>query len=262
MSEEQKNRYRNTVNLPSTSFSMRANLVAREPEIRKDWEQKDLYGQMRKLRAGAPKWVLHDGPPYANGNVHIGTGLNKILKDVVVRYRTMKGFDSPYVPGWDCHGLPIENQVMRELGPSGRSKPREEIRRLCRDYAMKYLDVQREQFKSLGVSGDWDNPYLTLTHGYEAGVLDVFTELVEKGYVYRSLRPIHWCMHCETALAEAELEYEDVKGPSIYVAFPSADGAALAKAFGVESVPDDTSWLIWTTTPWTLPANLAIAVHP
>ena len=262
MTNEQKNRYRNTINLPLTSFPMRANLVGREPEIRKDWEEKDLYGQMRKLRADAPKWVLHDGPPYANGDVHIGTGLNKILKDMVVRYRTMRGFDSPYVPGWDCHGLPIENQVMKELGPSGRSRPHEEIRRLCRDYALKYVDVQRGQFKALGVSGDWENPYLTLTHEYEAGVLDVFTNLVGKGYVYRALRPIHWCMHCETALAEAELEYEDVEGPSIYVAFPSADRAALGKAFGAAAVPEDTSWVIWTTTPWTLPANLAIAVHP
>jgi isoleucyl-tRNA synthetase len=217
---------------------------------------------MRKLRAGAAKWVLHDGPPYANGDVHIGTGLNKILKDVVVRYRTMRGFDSPYVPGWDCHGLPIENRVMQELGPSARSKPREEIRKLCHDYALKYVDIQREQFKSLGVTGDWDRPYLTLSHDYEAGVLDVFAELVEKGYVYRALRPIHWCIHCETALAEAEIEYEDVEGPSVYVAFPASDREALARAFGASGVPLDASWLVWTTTPWTLPANLAIAVHP
>ena len=192
---------------------------------------------MRKLRAGAAKWVLHDGPPYANGDVHIGTGLNKILKDVVVRYRTMRGFDSPYVPGWDCHGLPIENRVMQELGPSARSKPREEIRKLCHDYALKYVDIQREQFKSLGVTGDWDRPYLTLSHDYEAGVLDVFAELVEKGYVYRALRPIHWCIHCETALAEAEIEYEDVEGPSVYVAFPASDREALARAFGASGVP-------------------------
>jgi len=263
MSEDKK-RYKDTVNLPKTSFSMKANLVEREPEMRRDWEAKDLYGQLRKLRADAPKWVLHDGPPYANGDVHIGTGLNKILKDIVVRYRSMRGCDSPYVPGWDCHGLPIENKVMQELGPTGRSKPQEEIRRLCRDYAMKYVKIQREQFKSLGGIGDWDHPYLTLSHEYEAGVLDVFCDLVEKGYVYRALRPIHWCMRCETALAEAELEYEDVEGPSIYVAFPSADRDALAGAFGVDAaaVPEDTAWLIWTTTPWTLPANLAIAVHP
>ena len=261
---EDKNRYKNTVNLPQTPFSMKANLVEREPAMRKDWEQKDLYGQLRRLRADAPKWVLHDGPPYANGDVHIGTGLNKILKDVVVRYRNMRGFNSPYVPGWDCHGLPIENKVMQELGPTGRSKPQEEIRRLCRDYALKYVDVQREQFKSLGGIGDWSRPYLTLSHEYEAGVLDVFCDLVERGFVYRALRPIHWCMRCETALAEAELEYEDVEGPSIYVAFPSADREALAKAFGADpsALPDNTAWLIWTTTPWTLPANLAIAVHP
>ena len=263
MSEDAKSRYKNTVNLPNTPFSMKADLVKREPEIRKSWAEKDLYGQLRKLRAGKPKWVLHDGPPYANGDVHIGTALNKILKDVVVRYRSMRGFDSPYVPGWDCHGLPIENRVMQTLGPTGRSKPHDEIRKLCRDYAMKYMNVQRAQFQMLGVSGDWEHPYLTLNPEYEAGVLDVFTDLVEKGYVERALRPIHWCMHCETALAEAEIEYEDAEGPSIFVAFPSADRAALAKAFGATAaLPEDTSWLIWTTTPWTLPANLAIAVHP
>ena len=242
---------------------MKANLVQREPEIRKRWDEMNLYRQTRSLRADAPRWVLHDGPPYANGDVHIGTGLNKILKDIVVRYRTMRGNDSPYVPGWDCHGLPIENRVMQQLGPTGRSRPKTEIRKLCRDYAMKYVDVQRGQFKSLGGIGDWEKPYLTLSHEYESGVIEVFAELVEKGFVYRALRPIHWCMHCETALAEAEIEYEDAEGPSIYVAFP-ADTEGLAKAFGLkeEDLPHDVSYLIWTTTPWTLPANLAIAVHP
>ena len=262
MSDDQKNRYKDTINLPKTSFKMKANLVQKEPLVRKEWEELDLYGQMRKLRKDAPKWVLHDGPPYANGPVHVGTGLNKILKDLVVRFRTMRGFDSPYVPGWDCHGLPIENQVMKKLGPSARELPRDKIRELCREHALKHLDIQREEFKSLGVSGDWDNPYLTLSHEYETGVLDVFADLVEKDYVERALRPIHWCMSCETALAEAELEYEDVEGPSIYVAFPADDNNALSEAFNADSVPEDASWLIWTTTPWTLPANLAIAVSP
>ncbi len=251
--------YKKTVNLPKTSFSMKANLLQREPQIRKTWDKEDLYGQIRKARAGNKKFILHDGPPYPTGELHIGTGLNKILKDIVVRFHTMLGHDSPYVPGWDCHGLPIEHKVMQELGDEAESLAKSEIRVLCKKYASKYVNVQRKQFKALGVSGDWDNPYLTLKPSYEAGILEVFGKMVEKGFVYRGNKPVHWCMSCQTALAEAELEYADATSPSIFVNFEFTD--SLADLF--PGVGDEPQYcLIWTTTPWTLPANMAIALHP
>jgi len=251
--------YKDTINLPRTNFSMKANLSQLEPAMQGRWEEMDLYGKIRQARCGRPKYVLHDGPPYPTGELHIGTGLNKILKDFVVRFATMRGFDAPFVPGWDCHGLPIELQVLQELGEKRERLSRGEIRALCRKHALKFVEVQRRQFKSLGVNGDWDAPYLTLNKDYEAGIIEVFERMVAGGFVYRDLKPIHWCYHCRTALAEAELEYNDILGPSIYVNFPMESD--VASLFNVRD-DDEVSILIWTTTPWTLPANLAIAVHP
>ncbi|MBI4711956.1 MAG: isoleucine--tRNA ligase [Planctomycetes bacterium] len=254
--------YKDTINLPQTNFSMKAELVKKEPLIRAQWENAKLYEKIRAKSKGKPKYILHDGPPYANGDVHIGTALNKILKDVVVKYKTMAGFDAPCVPGWDCHGLPIEHKVMQELGPKAASMPQSEIRNLCENYARKYIAIQRSQFQSLGVSGDWFNPYLTLHPQYEAAVVDVFAQLVAKGFVCRKLKPIHWCMHCETALAEAELIYSDEKGPSIYVKFSTSLLAhTLSKILDRQLKIIPVYFLIWTTTPWTLPANVAIALN-
>ena len=200
-----------TLNLPKTEFPQRANLPKREPGWIADRE--NLYGQIQEARKDAELYVLHDGPPYANGDAHIGTGVNKVLKDIVVRYKTMRGYLAPYIPGWDCHGLPIEHMVMRELGAEQKDASVTEIRRRCRIYAEKYVDIQRGQFQRIGVLGDWENPYLTFQPSYEAGVLAVFEDLVRGGYVYRALRPIHWCISCRTALAEAELEYHDITSP-------------------------------------------------
>lgn len=238
---------------------MKGNLVQREPGFLKKWESEGLYAKIRKARSGAKKFILHDGPPYPTGDLHIGTGLNKILKDIIIRYFTMRGYDAPYIPGWDCHGLPIEHRVLQEIGSKAKAMERIEIRKKCKQYAEKFVKIQMKQFRSLGVSADWGSSYLTFTPQYEAGIIEVFGKLVEKGYIYRKLKPIHWCMRCETALAEAELEYRNETSPSIYVNFKIIDD--------VSSVfPDignqDVSILIWTTTPWTLPANLAIALHP
>ncbi|MDO8524901.1 MAG: isoleucine--tRNA ligase [Candidatus Omnitrophota bacterium] len=242
--------YKLTLNLPRTDFPMRADLPNREPAILKDWQEADLYGKIRKAGKGKPKYVLHDGPPYANGSIHMGHALNKILKDIVVRYKTMQGFDSPYVPGWDCHGLPVEHQLFKELKMTKYDIDQVGFRKQAHDYAMKYVEIQKNEFKRLGISGDWDNPYITLTKSYEAEIVRSFGHLVEKGYIYKDLKPVNWCSRCETALAEAEVEYENKISPSIYVKFESAydDGRA--------------DFIIWTTTPWTLVANVAIAVHP
>jgi isoleucyl-tRNA synthetase len=249
--------YKETLNLPVTRFDMKANLPVREPQIQARWLEQSLYEQVRQAKAGQPRKVLHDGPPYANGEIHMGTLLNKVLKDFVVRSLTMAGFDSPYVPGWDCHGLPIEHKVVKELGSKAAALNHAEIRALCQTEAMKWVDVQRTQFRRLGVMGDWDNPYLTLDPRYEAGILDVLAELVEGGYVGRQKKPIHWCMTDRTALAEAELEYREETTPSIYVNFPLVSGVP-------QGWSESGTWhtMIWTTTPWTLPANVAIAVHP
>ncbi|MCF6157757.1 MAG: isoleucine--tRNA ligase [wastewater metagenome] len=251
--------YKKTLNLPTTKFPMKANLHEKEPAIQKNWEREQLYNQIRKARAGKEKYILHDGPPYPTGEIHIGTGLNKILKDFVIRFHTMKGYDAPYIPGWDCHGLPIEHRVMQEVGEEIKHLTKPEIRKKCKKYAEKFVKLQKIQFKALGVMGDWEDPYLTFKPGYEAGIIEVFGRLVEKGYIYRSRKPIHWCMRCQTALAEAELEYHNETSPSVYVNFKTID--AVGGLF--ESVGSDTvSVMIWTTTPWTLPANLAIALHP
>ncbi len=251
--------YKDTLNLPKTDFPMRANLPEREPQILRQWEEERLYRKLREARADREMWILHDGPPYANGHIHMGHALNKILKDFVVKSRSMFGYDAVYVPGWDCHGLPIEHQVDKELGPKAAEVPVPEKRRMCRAYAQKFIDIQREEFKRLGVLGDWGNPYLTMEFGYEANILRVLGKFFATGGVYRGLKPVHWCTSCLTALAEAEVEYHDHTSPSVYVVFPlTSDPAALDPALAGKPV----SVIIWTTTPWTLPANLAIVVHP
>jgi len=251
--------YKDTLNLPRTDFSMRAGLLEKEPAIQAEWRDKGLYARIRAARRGGQRFILHDGPPYANGNIHMGTALNKVLKDIVVRVRNMAGCDAPYVPGWDCHGLPIEDKVMRELGESAKGLGAMDIRARCQAYAARFARLQSEQFQRLGVTGDFDNPYITMTPQYEAAVLEVFARLVEQKLVYRQLKPVHWSIENRTALADAELEYHDRDDTSIHVIFrlvggdlgvlPAVGGAAAAL-------------LIWTTTPWTLPANLAVAIHP
>jgi isoleucyl-tRNA synthetase len=248
--------YKATLRLPETAFPMKANLPQLEPRIQERWRTMDLHGRIRAARAGAPRYLLHDGPPYANGDVHVGTAMNKVLKDIVVKHRTMAGFDAPFVPGWDCHGQPIEHRVVKDLGSKAATLPKSEIRILCRQFAEKWIDLQRAQFQRLGVFGDWEHPYLTLKPSYEAAVATVFGELFSKGYVTRRRKSIHWCIECRTALAEAELEYHDHTSPSITVRFPLAPDSA--RALGL---PERTSLLTWTTTPWTLPANLAVALN-
>jgi len=261
--------YKDTLNLPETAFPMKADLVRREPDLRKRWAETDLYYMIRTAPHPKGRYVLHDGPPYANGDIHIGTGVNKILKDIVVKYKTMQGYDSPYIPGWDCHGQPIEHKVRLDLGPKARGMSPLEIRRLCEDYAAKYAKHQSEQFQSLGVLGRFDKPYLTMTPAYEEGEMEVLANLADEGLIHRELRAIHWCMHCGTALAEAEIEYQDDQGPSIYVLFEARLEGVDGTHFGVETLSlahalngRPLYLMIWTTTPWTLPANLAVAVHP
>jgi len=263
MSENKKN-YSQTLNLPNTNFAMKANLTHREPAQRKAWDKTDIYKKILDSRADAPQYILHDGPPYANGDIHMGHVINKVLKDIVVKYKTMAGFKAPYVPGWDCHGLPIEAKVFIELGDKAKNLSKLEIRRLCKQYASKYVKLQTKQFKELGIFGDFDNPYLTLKPQYEAGICEVFAELVAKGLVYKQLKPIHWSVGCQTALADAELEYEDITSPSIYVNFPATkESQAKLKTLGLAGDKDSCiCFMIWTTTPWTLAANLAIAAHP
>jgi len=249
------------MNLPKTDFPMRANLSQREPAWVDFWQEKAIHQRAVQARkaAGADPFIVHDGPPYANGHIHMGTAYNKIFKDLVVKYKTMRGHYSPYVPGWDCHGQPIEHKVETDLGPKRMaeiSKP--ELRALCRDYALKWIDVQREEFKRLGVLGDWDNPYLTLNHDYEAGNVEVFKRLFLDGVVYRGRKAIHWCMRCHTALAEAEIEYADVVSPSVYVAFKMNDLPDAFKAAAESNT--SASLVIWTTTPWTLPSNVAVTL--
>ena len=246
---------------------MKANLVQREPQLRKDWAKEGLYDKIRKARSGCPLYILHDGPPYANGDIHMGHVINKVLKDFVVKYKTMTGYDAPYVPGWDCHGLPIESKVVGELGEKVQGMSKLDIRAECMKYASKYVKVQSRQFQELGVFGDFENPYLTFKPAYEAGILEVFAELVDKGLVHKQLKPIHWSVGCETALAEAELEYKDISSPSIYVNFPVVKESVaqlvelgLVKQDEVQNA--EVCFMIWTTTPWTLAANLAVAVHP
>lgn len=250
--------YGKTLNLPQTQFPMRANLPQREPEIQKLWQEQNLYekAQARAKENKAPSFILHDGPPYANGHIHIGHALNKILKDIVLKYKTMRGFYTPYVPGWDTHGLPIEQQVIK-MGMNRHQVPALEFRRSCHDYALKFVEIQKEEFKRLGCLGDWEHPYLTLSPEYEATQIEVFGKMAQRGYIYKGKKPVYWCPHCETALAEAEIEYADHSSPSIYVKFPVVESMGKIPQ---SDIP--TFFVIWTTTPWTLPANLAVCLHP
>ena len=251
--------YKDTLNLPKTTFPMRANLPQNEPKQVEKWQREKTYFQILEAHATQPKFILHDGPPYANGNIHIGHALNKILKDVIVKYKAMTGSAAPYVPGWDCHGLPIELQVEKDVGRAKKltmTKP--EIRRLCKEYAQKYVSIQREEFKRLGVLGDWEHPYLTLDPAYEAQEIRELGKVAASGALYRQKKPVYWCASCVTALAEAEVEYEDHTSPSIYVKFAVTDPQG---RFPINPTIG-TFFVIWTTTPWTLPANQAIAVHP
>ncbi len=255
--------WKDTVNLPRTDFPMKANLPATEPETLARWAAADLYGRIREARKGAPKYVLHDGPPYANGNIHIGTALNKILKDLVVKSKSMAGYDAPYIVGFDCHGLPIELQVDRELGRKKREMSVADFCRACRAYAERFVGNMTEQFQRLGVLGTWNDPYLTMDFKYQAAIVRAFGAFVEQDLVYKGKKPVHWCIHCRTALAEAEVEYEHHTSPSIYVEFPLApDGAGDLGARIPRLAGRQVSVLIWTTTPWTIPSNLAVAFHP
>ncbi len=253
--------YRKTLNLPDTSFPMRGDLPKREPKWIAEWQQKKLYQRIRKASAGRPKFVLHDGPPYANGHLHLGHALNKILKDIIVRSKTMAGFDAPYVPGWDCHGLPIEHKI--EV-THGKNLPADKVRELCRAYATEQVEIQKQEFIRLGVLGEWDNPYLTMNFANEANEIRALAEMTKAGYVFKGLKPVNWCFDCGSALAEAEVEYADKQSPTIDVAFSvtEADAPKLAHAFGLDALSKPAAAVIWTTTPWTIPANQALNAHP
>jgi isoleucyl-tRNA synthetase len=255
--------YKSTLNLPRTAFPMKANLARREPAMLERWYAEDLYGEIRKAAAGRPRYVMPDGPPYANGDIHIGHAVNKILKDIVIRSRTLAGFDAPYVPGWDCHGLPIELMVEKKHGKAGHKLDARAFRQACRDYAGKQVDRQRVDFKRLGVLGDWDRPYLTMNPRYEADELRAFARIYERGHVYKGFKPVHWCMDCGSALAEAEVEYADKTSPAVDVRFRAKDEADFLKRVdkGAQEGGGPISIPIWTTTPWTLPANQAVALN-
>ncbi|RQW76892.1 MAG: isoleucine--tRNA ligase, partial [Geobacter sp.] len=251
--------YKNTLNLPVTEFPMKANLVQKELEILAEWEKSGLYDKLAEAGKGRPLYILHDGPPYANGHIHIGHALNKILKDIILKSKRMSGFAAPYVPGWDCHGLPIELQVEKNLGSRKHQISKLEMRKQCREYAAKFVEIQRQEFQRLGVLGDWSNPYLTMNPHYEGITAGELARFAANGGLYKGKKPVHWCSSCGTALAEAEVEYADHKSPSIYVKFALKDDISteLPQVSG-----KNVSVVIWTTTPWTLPANLAIALHP
>ena len=262
MSTETPLDLKKTINLPKTAFSQKANLAQNEPARLEKWGQLDLYRLIQKTRQGRPKFILHDGPPYANADIHLGTAMNKTLKDFIVKSRSMMGYDAPYVPGYDCHGLPIEIHVEKGLEKKGKKKSDlslETFRRICREHAENALKSQTRDFKRLGILGEWDNPYLTMSNHYEAETVRMFARFIERGWVYKGARPVYWCIKDQTALAEAEVEYHQHTSPSVYVKFPlQSDPALIDPALAGRKV----FVLIWTTTPWTLPANLGIAVHP
>ena len=249
--------YSKTVNLPSTDFPMKANLPQKEPAIVKKWEEGKIYQKIQESRKDAELYILHDGPPYANGHIHLGHALNKILKDIIVKHKTMMGFKAPYVPGWDCHGLPIELNVTKELGPKARTMDKVEIRKKCRDYAENFIKIQMEEFKRLGVLGDYDNPYKTMSFEYESKIVEIFGKILQEGYIYKHRKPIYWCPTCVTALAEAEVEYDNHTSSSIYVKFKVS-----RDSYSFITDSDPLFVVIWTTTPWTLPANLGVCFHP
>ncbi|MDH3327825.1 MAG: class I tRNA ligase family protein, partial [Desulfobulbaceae bacterium] len=251
--------YRDSLNLPQTKFKMKANLTQKEPEYLRHWEKIGLYRKLQEASADKPLFVLHDGPPYANGHIHLGTAFNKVLKDIILKSRRMTGFNAPYVPGWDCHGLPIEHNVDKELGAKKEQVSTLAKRNACRKYAEKWVKTQKAEFTRLGVLGDWDNPYLTMNYAFESVIAREFNKFLLSGSVVHSKKPVYWCATCGTALAEAEVEYHNHTSPSVYVKFPVKDDLS-----DVVLIPGDKkiSVLIWTTTPWTLPANLAVAFHP
>ncbi|MFA5658998.1 MAG: class I tRNA ligase family protein, partial [Oscillospiraceae bacterium] len=252
--------YNKTLNLPQTDFPMRGNLPQREPETLKAWDESRLYYEMIKKNQGKPKYILHDGPPYANGDIHLGTALNKVLKDIIVKYKNMCGCCSPYIPGWDTHGLPIELKAMKKIGVENGAIPPSELRKHCREFALSYVENQKEQFKRLGVLGDFDDPYLTLKPEFEAKQVKVFGEMAKKGYIYKGLKPVYWCPECQTALAEAEIEYSDDDCHSIFVKFNVTNDKGIFRELGISL--EKTFFVIWTTTTWTLPGNLAICLGP
>ena len=250
--------YKHTLNLPQTGFAMKANLATREPETLARWQDEDVYRQIRAARRGAPTFILHDGPPYANGEIHIGHAVNKILKDMIVKSRTLAGFDAPYVPGWDCHGLPIELNVEKKVGKAGVKVSAAEFRKQCREYAQGQVQRQREDFIRLGVLGDWANPYLTMDFRTEAHIVRALGKLAANGHLEKGYKPVHWCMDCGSALAEAEVEYQDKTSPAVDVRFDAVDPVALARCFGVEvEAGARVAIPIWTTTPWTIPVAKA-----
>ena len=253
--------YKKTLNLPETDFAMQAGLPKREPGMLEQWEKDGIYEKLMEKNEGKPLFVLHDGPPYANGDIHLGTALNKTLKDFIVRYRNMAGFKAPYVPGWDTHGLPTELKARKKAGVGNSTTISDvELRKICREFAMMYLDGQRNQFKRLGGIGDWDHPYITLTHDFEAKQIEIFSEMATKGYIYKGLKPVYWCPDCKTALAEAEIEYAEDPCVSVYVKFRTVDDKGRFSALGID--PSKVFFVIWTTTTWTLPGNLAICLGP
>jgi isoleucyl-tRNA synthetase len=254
--------YKHTINLPQTDFPMKADLARREPDILKRWEETQTYQKLREIAKGRPTFILQDGPPYANGAIHLGHAINKVLKDIVVKSRSMDGYDAPYVPGWDCHGLPIEHQIEKTRGKEVKALDPRAFRQACREFAQSQINGQREDFKRLGVMGDWDRPYITMAPKYEAEQLRSFAEILRNGHVYKGLKPVHWCLDCRSALAEAEVEYEDKVSPAIDVRFAVKDPGDLAKRFGLSALKSPASVIIWTTTPWTLPANQAVALGP
>ena len=252
--------YKATLNLPQTDFPMKANLAQREPDRLKAWSEMDLYAQIREVGQGRPKFILHDGPPYANGDLHVGHAINKILKDIIIKSKTLSGFDAPYVPGWDCHGLPIELNVEKKVGKPGHKVTAGEFRQHCRDYAGKQVNAQRADFVRMGVFGDWDNPYLTMDFRFEANIVRTLAKIIDRGHLHRGFKPVHWCLDCGSALAEAEVEYRDKQSSAVDVAFPFVDQAAAAKQLGCDD-GDPIELAIWTTTPWTLLSNLALCVN-
>ena len=255
--------YKSTLNLPNTSFPMKANLAQREPDMLKFWDSISLYQKMRAAGKGKEKFVLHDGPPYANGDIHIGHAVNKVLKDVIVKSKSMSGYDAPYVPGWDCHGLPIELNVEKKVGKAGVKIEPDQFRKACRDYAAKQIAGQKADFIRLGVIGDWDNPYLTMNYEFEANIIRALGKIIRNGHLFKGSKPVHWCMNCGSALAEAEVEYQDKTSSAIDVAFAVSDQSALAQALDLDQGDIENSYfVIWTTTPWTLPANQAVCLHP
>ena len=254
--------YKDTLNLPHTAFPMKANLSQREPEILKSWEENNLYQKIRTKRKKNKKFILHDGPPYANGDIHIGHAVNKILKDIIIKSKGFSGFDTPYIPGWDCHGLPIELQVEKKIGKAGVKVNPREFRDACRQFASKQVDKQREDFKRLGVLADWGKPYLTMDHLTEANIIRSLGKIISSGHLAKGVKPVHWCIDCCSALAEAEVEYNDKQSPAIDVRFTVDESSQFFKKFNIENNVNSISFVIWTTTPWTLPANQAVAVHP